>query len=217
MDLDGRELVVHVANSGRLEKLLASENPMWLAPASATGRKTAYDLALVDVGGALVSADARLPNAPVREAIQLHRLPEFEGYEDVKTEVTLGESRINLQLSGRPGTCYVEVKSVTLVEDGKSLFPDAPTTRGRKHVLSLQEAVRDGHRAAVVFVIQRDDAESMSPNWPADPEFCRTLALAAEEGVEVHAYRCELAMTHVELSEPVPVDLSEPLCLSEPL
>ena len=201
----GRKVTAHVANSGRLEELLTPENPMLMAKApDGTGRKTEYDLVLVETDGVLVSADARLPNTLVREAVGDRRIPELSGYEDVASEVTFDDSRDHL-LSGRRGLCYVEVKSVTLVRDGAGLFPDAPTERGRKHVTALSKAVGEGHRAAVVFVIQRPDAEAFSPNWEADPRFCETLQAAARRGVEIYAYRCRVSQTRIAISDPVPV------------
>ena len=205
---DGKEKLVHIANSGRLKELLRPENPMLLAPApQERHRKTAYDLVLVEVNGVLVSADARLPDTLFREAVESGRLQEFIGHDSVVPEVTVGHSRVDFLLSGRPGLCYVEVKSVTLVEDGTGLFPDAPTERGSKHLLTLQKVVECGHRATVVFVIQRPDAEAFSPNEAADPEFCQTLKQAARRGVEVHAYTCAVDRSRIELSDAVPVRL----------
>jgi sugar fermentation stimulation protein A len=103
------------------------------------------------------------------------------------------------------GSCYIEVKSVTLVEDGVGLFPDAPTERGRKHVSSLRRIVRSGHRAAAVFVVQRPDARAFSPNRLADPDFCRALSEAVESGVETHAFRCRVSRARIELWDAVPV------------
>ena len=205
---DGREVTAHVANSGRLEELLTPDNPMLMAKApDGTGRKTEYDLVLVETDGVLVSADARLPNTLVREAIGDGRIPELLGYEHVASEVTFDDSRLDIVLSGSPGLCYVEVKSVTLVENGAGLFPDAPTERGRKHVTALLKAAGQGHRAAAVFVIQRPDVEAFSPNWEADPRFCETLQESAERGGEVYAYRCSVSRTSIEISDPVPVML----------
>ena len=209
MRRDGQDVLVHIANSGRLQELLRPENPMLLAPApSGAARKTTYDLALAELDTVLVSADARLPNTILREAIEADRVPEFSGFDTVKSEVALGESRIDLALAGPSGLCYVEVKSVTLVEDGVGLFPDAPSQRGTKHVLSLMKAVQQGHRAAVVFVIQRSDARSFSPNEPADPNFCDTLRVAVEHGLEVYAYRCDVSRSQIVLSEAVPARLT---------
>lgn len=208
MTLGGREVVTHVANSGRMKELLRRENPMYLAPAPAESRrKTAYDLALVGADGVLVSANAHLPNTLLREAIDAGRVPVFAGYDSLRPEVKFEDSRVDFLLSGPSGLCYIEAKSVTLVEDGVGLFPDAPTERGRRHVLTLCEAVRQGHRAAVVFVVQRPDADSLSPNCSADPEFCRALAHAVKNGVEVSAYRCRVSMTDIELVDEIPVNM----------
>ena len=211
MRCNGQEHTAHVANSGRLRELLRPENPMLLAPAPTTAhRKTAFDLALVEVDGALVSADARLPNALVREAIEADRLSPFEGYDAIRPEVVFEDSRLDLVLSGPSGLCYVEVKSVTLVEKDVGLFPDAPTERGRRHLLSLRKAVQQGHRAAVVFVIQRANVLSFAPNESADPKFWATLRSSVEDGLEVYAYRCKVTRTQIDLADPVPVHLSVP-------
>ncbi len=207
---DGREVLAHVANSGRLRELLSPHNQVFLSHAVVKGRqrKTAYTLALVEVGGVLVSADARLPPALLRDAIQAGRLPPFAGYEKVSTEVPLGDSRVDLLLSGGKGSCYIEAKSVTLVEGGVGLFPDAPTLRGRKHLRSLAEAVRAGHRAAVVFVIQRPDAVAFAPNEAADPLFCQALRQAIQQGVEAYACRCHITMRQVQVADLVPVHVA---------
>ncbi len=206
MTLDGAEVLAHVSNSGRLSELLMPQNPMLLAPApSNTARKTAYDLALVEVGGVLVSADARLPNAIASEAIRKGRIPELSGYEEMTREVWFEDSRLDLLLSGPGHRCYVEVKSVTLVEGDTALFPDAPTERGRRHVATLRHAREQGHRAAVIFVVQRPDASAFEPNVQADPRFAEALDGAMRCGVEVFAYRCAVSRTSIEISDRLPV------------
>ncbi len=202
MTLDGEEVLTHVANSGRLAELLTPQNPMLLAPAPSTAkRKTRYDLALVEAGGVLVSADARLPNAIASEAIRKGRIPELSGYDNITREVQFEDSRLDLLLSRPGGRCYVEVKSVTLVEDHTALFPDAPTARGRRHLATLRRAREQGHRAAVVFVVQRPDADAFEPNVQADPKFAEALDDAVRCGVEVFAYRCAVSRTSIEISD----------------
>ena len=205
LDSDGREVMTHVANSGRMKELLQEGNRVLLVPMNGTGRKTAFDLALVDVDGMLVSADARLPTGLVAEAIGKGILAPFQDCAVLRREVVFGESRLDLLLKGPRGLCYVEVKSVTLVDDGTALFPDAPTSRGRKHVGSLVKALADGHHAAIVFVIQREDANRFRPNDEADPEFGRALRDATRAGVEVHAYRCSVTREAVEITSPIQV------------
>ncbi|MBM3948490.1 MAG: DNA/RNA nuclease SfsA [SAR202 cluster bacterium] len=206
---EGREVAVHVANSGRMAELFQPGNRVILRPEEGVaGRKTRYDLVLVEANGTLVSADARLPSTLLREAIEAGRLPEFSGFERVESEVTLGDSRIDLLRSSRSGRCYVEAKSVTLVVGGAALFPDAPTACGQKHLRSLISAVSRGHRAAVAFVVQRPDADVFSPNQAADPEFCGVLENAVRKGVEAYAYTCSGTTKKVAITGNIPVVLS---------
>ncbi len=223
VELDGRPAMVHVANSGRMRELLRAGARCLVAPRTAAGRKTAFDLALVEVerdravgepreeyagsapGRVLVSADARLPPALLSEAFRERRLPPFAGFDSARREVVYGDSRLDLLLSGPHGACFIEVKSVTLVEDGVALFPDAPTERGRRHLEELVRAVEEGYRAAAVFVIQREDARACAPHDASDPAFGRTLRDAVAAGVEAYAYVCRVTRREIRLAHPVPV------------
>ncbi|MEE9285160.1 MAG: DNA/RNA nuclease SfsA [Dehalococcoidia bacterium] len=207
VELDGRQVLAHVANSGRLRELLAPGRRVLLARRAGPHRKTAYDLQLVEMPEGLVSADARLPNLLVHEALLAGRLPEFSGYGDIRREVPCGDSRIDLMLSGDTGRCFIEVKSVTLVVDGRGLFPDAPTERGRRHVRSLMAARERGDRAAIVFVVQRADAEAFAPHNEADAAFGETLREAYASGVEAYAYRCRVTRREIGLAGAIPVVL----------
>ena len=213
VDVERREHLAHVPNSGRMAELLVPGFRVLLAPApQPTTRKTAYDLAIVDIGTTLSSADARLPNHLVAEAIAEGRLAEFADYPLVRPEAVYGESRLDFRLEnpviGHPaGICYVETKSVTLVVEGVGRFPDAPTLRGVKHLRSLMAAKAAGHRAVVIFVIQRGDAVAFTPNDAADPLLGRTLREAVSVGVEAWAYRCHLDETAIVLADAIPVRL----------
>ncbi|MDE2843537.1 MAG: DNA/RNA nuclease SfsA [Chloroflexota bacterium] len=208
VEVAGREELVHVANSGRLRELFEPGRRLLLAPAPGEHRKTRYDLALVDLGHTLVSADARLPNALVAEALRERALEPYADYLDVRREVTFGESRLDLMLEGPPGRCYLETKSVTLVEDdGMALFPDAPTIRGVKHLHTLTQAVAMGHRAGALFVIQRGDARSLKPHDSSDPEFGKALREARSAGVDIFAYSCAVTPRDIRLAHPIPVIL----------
>ena len=207
VDVNGKVCLVHVANSGRMRELLVEGYRVMLRPAEGDHRKTAFDLALVDLGHNLASADARLPNLLVYEALKEKRLSQFAGYDNLRREVVYGESRLDLALEGPNGTCYVETKSVTLVTDRIGLFPDAPTSRGTKHVGSLLKATREGHRAAIVFVVQRDDAEALVPNDGADPQFGVALRQAVAGGVEVYAYGCRVDIKEIVIADQLPVKL----------
>ena len=207
VEVDGEEALVHVANSGRMHELFVPGIRVLLKPQTGEHRKTKFDLALVDLGFSMCSADARLPNALVAEALELRRLPQFIDYPQVRREVTFGESRLDLMMEGPPGQCYVETKSVTLVVNGAGLFPDSPTIRGAKHMRSLEQAVGMGHRAAAVFVIQREDAQAFAPHDTADPEFGQALRHALSVGVEAFAYNCRVTEDSIELAEMLPMEL----------
>ena len=228
VDVDGREVTVHVANSGRMRELLQPGNLCYLTEQPAAHRKTAYDLTLVEIdrvrtgsvrepstpyaegrealaAHTLVSADARLPNALVYEAWRDSTLPHLRGYPSARREVRYHDSRLDLVLESPAGRCYVEVKSVTLVQAGVARFPDAPTDRGRKHVFTLVRAVEEGHRAAAVFVVQRDDATALSPYDANDPDFGEALREAVAAGVEAYAFTCAVTRESIEIAGEVPV------------
>ena len=207
LEVDGREVMAHLANSGRLGELLVPGYRMLLTPVGGDHRKCPFDLALVDLGFTLCSADARLPNVLLAEAIESGRVAEFQGYSRVRREVTYGDSRLDMLLEGPGQSCFVETKSVTLVEDGLALFPDAPTLRGVKHLNSLIHAKEEGYRAAVVFVIQRSDAKEFSPHDVADPLLGETLRKAVGAGVEAFAYCCTVTRQEILLANRIPIKL----------
>ena len=207
VEVDGQEEVAHVPNSGRLRELFVPDAQVYVSPATTPDRKTAFDLRFVSIDGVLVSCDARLPPALIAEAQTFGKLPQFQGYPVIQREVTFEESRLDLCFSGPSDRVYVETKSVTLVCDGAALFPDAPTTRGTKHLRTLMKAVEQGYGAAVIFVIQRPDALRFSPYRSADPTFAATLEEVANMGVAVYAYGCRVTMEEITLGAPVPVML----------
>ena len=187
--------------------MLVPEFRMLLKPVPGEHRKCPYDLALVDLGFALCSADARLPNPLLAEAVAAGRVEEFKDYSSVRREVTYGASRLDLLLEGTGPACMVETKSVTLIEEGTALFPDAPTLRGVKHLNSLMEAKAEGYRAAVVFVVQRPDPDRFMPYDSADPLLGETLRKAVACGVEAFAYRCRVTPQEITLADRIPVVL----------
>jgi sugar fermentation stimulation protein A len=207
MDIDGEEVLSHVANSGRLGELLIPDYVMLLRAVESPTRKTKFDLVLVDMGTTLCSVDSRMPNALLQESIQQNFITPFSGFENIRREVTYGASRFDLFLS-RPGTeCFIEAKSVTLVENRIALFPDAPTVRGSKHLRGLMTARSEGYRSCVVFVIQRSDADSLTVQAGSDSEFARTLCKAIEEGVEAYAYICKVTKERIQIHKAVPINL----------
>ncbi len=208
VEVDGREVGVHVANSGRMKELFV---PGWrvlvrpVSPAANKARKTKFDLVLVDMGSAWASADARMPNALLAEGVANGHLKQFSGYTEMRREVTFGDSRLDLMLEGPAGRCYIEAKSVTLVENGVGLFPDAPTVRGAKHLRTLETVLEAGHRAAVVFVVQRPDAVAFATSDPSDADLAEAFRHAVAAGVEAYAYNCEVTERLIRLDQALPI------------
>ncbi len=199
----------HLPNSGRLGELLVEGATVWLTPAAHPHRRTQYDLSLVEYKEQMVSVDARLPGHLVDHALRCHALgKEFAAYPVLRREVNLGKSRIDFLLERKESPPYwIEVKSVTLVQEGTARFPDAPTTRGKRHVLELTDAVRRGNKAAVIFVIQRKDASKFQPHRRADPDFTDALCEAAAAGVRILALRCHITKASAQILGTIPVEL----------
>lgn len=209
VEIEGQRLPAHLANSGRMQELLLPGSTVYLVERPGYGRKTSFDLALVAVTDRLVSVDARVPSALFHEAFLAGKLPQFQAYATIQREVMWEDSRMDFLLGGDTSRCLVEVKSVTLVKGGRALFPDAPTGRGRKHVGTLTRALDQGLAAAMVFVVQRQDAQVFSPNVSTDPQFAAALARAADVGVSIRAYDCQVNLDEIAISSALPVEFHE--------
>ncbi len=205
--IEDREEIVYLPNSGRLEALLVPGQKVYLAARSGDGRKTRFDLILVSFNHQLASVDSRMPSLILEEAFRDGKLPQFRCYPHLRKESVFGHSRLDFLLSGDEGQCLVEAKSVTLVRRGVARFPDAPTSRGRRHLESLVQAREQGYEAAIIFVVQREDARSFSPHDEIDPGFGQGLREATAQGVKAYAYNCKISLTEVGLSKEIPVNL----------
>jgi sugar fermentation stimulation protein A len=224
VELDGGPVVrAHCADPGRLRALLLPGVRLYVSAArgQTRTRRTAYDLRFVEhpQTGELISLDTRLPNLLVAEALRLGDLEPLRGHLGWRQE-TPGPIAGGMSVHSRfdfcmaladDRRCWVEVKSVSLVEDGIARFPDAPTLRGQRHVHELRRIVNETpDAAAVVFVVQRGDADVMEPHWRMDPAFGHALALAEQAGVQLYAYTCRLTLTSAQLARPIPVRVAIP-------
>ncbi len=206
--LDGRVERVHVKNTGRCAELLVSGYRVYLEKSASPGRKTAYDLIAVekrtDGGATLINMDSMAPNRAAAEWLAAGGLGPLE---NLRAEVTVGDSRFDFcaEQLGRP--VAVEVKGCTLEEAGVARFPDAPTLRGLKHVRGLTALAKQGWRCAVLIVIQMKGVTRFEPNWDTQPEFGRALIGAREAGVEIVAMDCAVVPGTVMIDAPVRVVL----------
>lgn len=216
VDLDGQTVVAHVKNTGRCRELLLPGAAVYLERAASTARKTAFDLVAVEKARSgrpplLINMDAQAPNRVFHEWVLTGKGAEagLPRPTLLRPETTWGNSRFDFYWeesdSRRRG--YVEVKGVTLEEDGIVRFPDAPTERGVKHLEELAAARRAGYEACVFFVVQMAEARYFAPNDRTHPAFGAALRRAAAEGVRVLAWDCRVAPDALELARQVPVQL----------
>ncbi|MDP6101925.1 MAG: DNA/RNA nuclease SfsA [Dehalococcoidia bacterium] len=205
VEVDGAATMVHVPNSGRMKDLLRKGTRVLLITRASPGRKTTYDMSLVDLGNTLVSTDARMPSTLVDETFAGGQPDQFSQYTWSRREVTFSHSRLDMVM-GTSGVCYFEMKLVTLVEDGIGFFPGAPTSRGARHMDALAQAVEQGHRAVVVFV---ENAHAFSPNDEAGPVFGKALRETKVVGVEAYAYSCHVSPEEIVLEKQLPMNIPD--------
>lgn len=206
VNLDGRETVCHVKNTGRCKELLTPNARVFLQHSDNPARKTAYDLIAVYKGDNLINMDAAAPNVVVGEWLKGGGLGEVPTY--LKAEKTWGSSRFDFYAEFGQRKMFLEVKGVTLEEDGVARFPDAPTERGVKHLHELAACMAEGYEAAVVFVIQMKGVHLFTPNWATHAAFGEALRQAAAAGVRVIAVDCRVTPDSLEIDREVPIDLS---------
>lgn len=203
VELDGERMICHVKNTGRCRELLVPGAEVWLEKGTNPNRKTAWDLIAVRKGERLINMDAQAPNKVFSEWADRFE-PELLS---LRGEYTYGQSRLDFCLETAAGLHLVEVKGVTLEQDGHTRFPDAPTERGIKHLQELIHAVREGYRASAVFVIQMEDVVDFAPNDVTHPAFGVALREAAAAGVEVVAVNCRVTPDSLEILDRIPVVL----------
>lgn len=202
--IDGIPRVCHVKNTGRCRELLPPDAKVWCAEIDNPARKTKYDLIAVQKGIRLINMDSQAPNAAAAQWLLQGGLGSIEA---LRAETVHGDSRFDFSFTKDGIPCFLEVKGVTLENDGICAFPDAPTERGRKHILGLIQAKRAGFGAYVLFVIQMQDVQYLHPNDETDPAFGRVLRQAAQEGVRILAVDCRVTPDSMEIRSPVEIRL----------
>lgn len=205
VEAEGEELVCHVKNTGRCRELLVPGATVWLEESPNPSRKTKFDLIAVEKGDQLINMDAQAPNKVFGEWAAAGGFR--EGLTLLRPETTYRSSRFDFYWESSKGRGFVEVKGVTLEEDGVVRFPDAPTLRGVKHLDELVKAHEAGYEAAVCFVIQMENVRWFAPNDVTHPEFGQALRRAAQAGVEILAMDCAVTPQSLTMGKPVPIRL----------
>lgn len=209
VELKGERIGVHVPNTGRCKEIFVPGAVVYVQRSSNTARKYAYTLCAVYKGEHLIHIDSAGANRLVEEALKNGAVKGLEDVEAVEREKTYGSSRFDFRFCKGDRICYMEVKGVTLEQDGVAMFPDAPTERGARHLAELIQAKDEGYGAYVMFVIQMKGVDRFTPNVSRDPQFARNLVNAAESGVTVMAYDTMVTIDEITLDKPIPVDLPQ--------
>ena len=204
VEIDGQVQIVHVKNTGRCRELLPEGASVYCQHFDSSTRKTAYDLITVRKGDLLINMDSQVPNTAAKEWLSAGGLGEIQ---DLKAETVHGDSRFDFSFTKDGKPCFLEVKGVTLENDGVCAFPDAPTERGTKHLHGLTRAIQEGYGAYILFVIQMSPVRYLHPNDETDPAFGKALREAAAAGVQILAMDCAVTTDEMTIQNPVPVKL----------
>lgn len=204
VELSGQVQICHVKNTGRCRELLPEGARVWCRHCEDPARKTKFDLIAVQKGTRLINMDSQAPNAAAKEWLLSGGLGHVE---ELRPETVHGDSRFDFffRLEGRP--CFLEVKGVTLEQNGVCAFPDAPTQRGTRHLRGLIKAAEEGYGAYVLFVIQMEGVQYLRPNEETDPDFARALRDAHAAGVKILAMDCAVTPDTMVIRSPVEVRL----------
>jgi sugar fermentation stimulation protein A len=205
----GEVITVFCPNTGTMKSCSEPGRPVRLSLHPGDSRQYPYTLEMIQMDGGWVGVNTAIPNSLVALAIEYGMVPELMNYSSIHREVKYGNhSRIDILLEGPPGLCYVEVKNVSLAEGRIACFPDAVSERGTKHLNELMNMVRSGHRAVMVFLVQRSDVDLFRPADHIDPLYGNTLRKASTQGVEVLPYQALVSPEKIQWGPLLPKDLT---------
>ncbi|MDO5715938.1 MAG: DNA/RNA nuclease SfsA [Tissierellia bacterium] len=208
-EIDHQLKEVHVPNTGRCRELLKKGVTVYMTYHDNPHRKTNYTLTSVEKGNLLVNIDSSAPNKIVEEALKKGKIPLDFTPKVIRREYTYGKSRLDFYLEGEGKKALMEVKGVTLEQDGIVAFPDAPTLRGLKHIRELEEGLEDGYQSYIVFVIQMNRGKFFVPNHKMQKDFGQELKRAEEKGVKILCYTCLVSPDGIQLKNQIPYYLED--------
>lgn len=205
---NGTVVTAHCTNSGSMKSCIEPNAEVYLTHHANTNRKTKYTWEMIKINQNWVGVNTNIPNQFAFSAISAGQIPELNGYNLVEKEKTFHNSRFDIKLSSEKETCFVEVKNVTYKEGEYALFPDAITTRGKKHLDDLIIARKEGYRAVMLYIIQRIDVDIFGPAYNIDKIYANTLKKAYNDGVEILAYQLKVMPEGISIYKKLPVDLN---------
>ena len=204
---DETVVIAHCTNSGSMKTCIEEGARVYLCPATDPNRKTKFTWEMIFINGGWIGINTMIPNQLAFDAIRNGDIEKLKGYTFVKREVKFGDSRFDIYAENETEKCFIEVKNVTMKVGNYALFPDAVTTRGRKHLETLIEVKKQGIRAVMLYVVQRMDVEVFGVAKEIDPEYAKTLKKAIDNGVEVIAVQAKVSPEGVEIVGEMPVEI----------
>lgn len=205
---NGDVVIAHCTNSGSMRSCLEEGAEVWLTPVDDPKRKTKFTWEMIRIGEGWVGINTSNPNALAFEWIREGLIPGLGGFRELRREVKWEDSRFDIYGEGEEGACFVEVKNVSLKEGNYALFPDAVTTRGRKHLHTLMRVKENGMRAVMLYVVQRMDVQVFAPAREIDPNYAASLVEAMANGVEVIAVQARVSPEGIGYAGLLPVEIS---------
>jgi sugar fermentation stimulation protein A len=206
----GETVIAHCTNSGSMKSCLEEGAEVYLSPVNDPKRKTKFTWEMIKINNGWVGVNTSVPNLVAFEWVKVGLIPGLEGYTNVKREITFGDSRFDLFAENNSSKCFIEVKNVTLKEGDFALFPDAQTTRGKKHLQTLIRVKESGMRAVMLYIIQRNDVTVFAPAWSIDPDYAKLLVEAHSKGVEIIPFQVSINPTGISPLKTVPFSLQSP-------
>ncbi len=204
---DGSTVIAHCTNSGSMKSCLEEGAPVFLSPAKDPKRKTRFTWEMIYMNKGWIGINTSIPNLLAFDAVKNGSIEKLKGYTFVKREVTFGDSRFDIYATNENEKCFIEVKNVTYKEGKYALFPDAVTTRGKKHLETLMEVKRQGMRAVMLYIIQREDVEIFAPARQIDPNYTQTLLKAYNNGVEIIPVIAQVTPEEIKITREISFEL----------
>jgi sugar fermentation stimulation protein A len=204
---DGTEVVAHCTNSGSMKSCLEPGAEVYVSPTDNPNRTTKFTWEMIKIGGNWVGINTSNPNKLAFEAVRNNEIEGLQGYISVRREVSFGDSRFDLYAENETEQCFIEVKNVTLKEGCYALFPDAVTSRGKKHLETLIMAKKEGFRGVMLYIIQRMDVSVFAPAREIDPAYAAALKKAVEAGVEVFPIQVLVTPERLTIHKKLPFEI----------
>lgn len=203
--INGKKEKVHVKNTGRCKEILVKGTKIYLEKSNNPNRKTRYSLISAYKKNKLINIDSQVPNQVVFEAIEANEIKELKNVDILKREVTFENSRFDIYFEKNNEKGFVEVKGVTLESNGLSLFPDAPTERGTKHIKEMIKAIEKGYKGYIFFLVQIKGIKKFTPNTIMDKNFSEALIKASKKGVNILAYNSIVKKDSIKIGKEVEI------------